>query len=227
MIHCYKLGGMNIVLDVCSGSVHVVDEVAYDIIQMYEGNTLEAITAAMLEKYPDREDVTAEEIAQCCDQIQQLKDAGKLFAPDTFEPVAGTLKERTSGVVKALCMHVAHTCNLNCSYCFAAQGEYQGDRALMSFEVGKRAFDFLIENSGSRRNLEVDFFGGEPLMNFDVVKQLVAYAREREKETGKNFRAILIIAESCEFLIEVFKGIVFRIGVPSLVSERAVFNIFR
>ena len=191
MIHCYKLGGMNMVLDVCSGSVHVVDEVAYDIIQMYETNTREAITAAMLEKYPNREDVTAEEIAQCCDQIQQLKDAGKLFAPDTFEPVAGTLKERTSGVVKALCMHVAHTCNLNCSYCFASQGKYHGDRAVMSYEVGKQALDFLVANSAGRRNLEVDFFGGEPLLNMQVVKDLVAYARSIEKEAGKNFRFTL------------------------------------
>ena len=105
--------------------------------------------------------------------------------------MAGTLKARTSGVVKALCLHIAHTCNLNCSYCFASQGKYHGERALMSYEVGKRALDFLIENSGTRRNLEVDFFGGEPLMNFDVVKQLVAYARSIEKEKNKNFRFTL------------------------------------
>ena len=191
MIHCYKLGGMNIVLDICSGSVHVVDEVAYDIIEMYEGSTREAITAAILAKYPGREDVTAEEIAQCCDQIEALKAAGKLFTPDHFEAVAGTLKERTSGVVKALCMHVAHTCNLNCAYCFASQGKYHGDRAVMSFEVGKRALDFLVENSAGRRNLEVDFFGGEPLLNMQVVKDLVAYARSIEKEKGKNFRFTL------------------------------------
>ena len=191
MIHSYQLGGMNIVLDICSGSVHVVDEVAYDIINLFEGNTREAITAAILEKYPNREDVTREEIAQCCDQIQQLKDSGKLFAPDTFEPIADTLKQRTSGVVKALCMHVAHTCNLNCSYCFASQGKYHGDRAIMSFEVGKQALDFLVENSAGRRNLEVDFFGGEPLLNMQVVKDLVAYARSIEKEKGKNFRFTL------------------------------------
>ena len=191
MIHCYKLGGMNIVLDICSGSVHVVDEVAYDIIEMFEGSTREEITAAMLEKYPGREDVTAAEIAQCCDQIEQLKAAGKLFAPDTFEPIADTLKQRTSGIVKALCMHVAHTCNLNCSYCFASQGKYHGDRAVMSFEVGKQALDFLVEHSAGRRNLEVDFFGGEPLLNMQVVKDLVAYARSIEKEKGKNFRFTL------------------------------------
>ncbi|MBE6680463.1 MAG: thioether cross-link-forming SCIFF peptide maturase, partial [Ruminococcaceae bacterium] len=119
------------------------------------------------------------------------KASGKLFAPDTFEPMAGALKAKTAGVVKALCLHIAHTCNLNCSYCFASQGKYHGERAIMSFEVGKAALDFLVENSGTRRNLEVDFFGGEPLMNFDVVKQLVAYARSIEKEKGKNFRFTL------------------------------------
>ena len=191
MIHCYQLGGLNIVLDVCSGSVHVVDEVAYDMIGMYEQHSREEIVAAMLEKYPDRADVTREEILSGCDQIEELKAAGKLFTPDTFAPVAGELKRKTAGVVKALCLHIAHSCNLNCSYCFASQGKYHGERALMSFEVGKRALDFLVENSAGRRNLEVDFFGGEPLMNFDVVKQLVAYARSIEKEKGKNFRFTL------------------------------------
>jgi len=191
MVHCYKLGGLNIVLDICSGSVHVVDEVAYDIIEMYETNSHESIIDAILEKYPCRDDVTKEEITSCFEQIEALKDAGKLFVPDSFEPMADTLKRKTSGVVKALCMHIAHTCNLNCSYCFASQGKYHGDRAVMSFEVGKRALDFLVENSKGRTNLEVDFFGGEPLMNFDVVKQLVAYARSIEKECGKNFRFTL------------------------------------
>jgi len=188
MIHCYKLGGLNIVLDIYSGSVHVVDEVAYDMIGMYENSSREQIVTAMLEKHPG---VTREELEEGCEQIEQLKQAGVLFAPDNFAPIAGQLKEKTSGVVKALCLHVAHTCNLNCSYCFASQGKYHGDRAVMSFEVGKQALDFLIENSKGRRNLEVDFFGGEPLMNFDVVKQLVAYARSREKECGKNFRFTL------------------------------------
>ena len=182
MIHCYKLGGLNIVLDVYSGSVHLVDEVAYDIIGMYENKTNDEITAEILNKYGDREDVTAEEIAECLESIEELKKAGKLFKEDTFEPMAGDLKKKSAGIVKALCLHVAHTCNLNCSYCFASQGNYHGDRAVMSLEVGKRALDFLIENSKGRRNLEVDFFGGEPLMNFDMIKELVAYARKREKE---------------------------------------------
>ena len=191
MIHQYKLGEYNIVLDVCSGSVHAVDEVAYDIIAMFEQNDRAAVTAAMREKYADREDITDADIEECYDQVLELKEAGKLFAPDTFKPMAGKLKEKTAGVVKALCLHIAHTCNLNCAYCFASQGKYHGERAVMSFEVGKRALDFLIENSGSRRNLEVDFFGGEPLMNFEVVKQLVAYARSIEKEHNKNFRFTL------------------------------------
>ena len=188
MIHQYKLGGYNIVLDVCSGAVHVVDEAAYDMISLFESHSREEILAVMAKKYPN---LSAEELAQCYSQVEELKNAGKLFAPDTFEPMAGKLKQKTAGVVKALCLHIAHTCNLNCSYCFASQGKYHGERAIMSFDVGKRALDFLIEHSGTRRNLEVDFFGGEPLMNFQVVKDLVAYARSIEKEKGKNFRFTL------------------------------------
>ena len=191
MIHQYKLGGYNIVLDVCSGGVHVVDDVAYDIISMFEAETREDILAAMKEKYGGKDGITEADIEECYDDISSLRDEGKLFAPDTFEPMAGHLKAKTSGVIKALCLHIAHTCNLNCSYCFASQGKYHGERAVMSFEVGKQALDFLIANSGSRRNLEVDFFGGEPLVNFQVVKDLVAYARSIEKEHGKNFRFTL------------------------------------
>ena len=191
MIHQYKLGGYNIVLDVCSGSVHVVDNVAYDLIGMFEEHSRSEILSELMAKYAGNPEVTAEELGECYDQVVQLKEAGKLFAPDTFEPMAGALKQRASGVVKALCLHVAHTCNLNCAYCFASQGKYHGERAVMSYEVGKRALDFLVEHSGTRRNLEVDFFGGEPLMNFDVVKRLVAYARSIEKGANKNFRFTL------------------------------------
>lgn len=191
MIHQYKLGGYNIVLDVCSGSVHVVDDVAYDVISLFETESRERVVAAMKEKYLSSPDVSETDIAECYEQVLSLKESGRLFAQETFEPMAGRLKQKTAGVVKALCLHVAHTCNLNCAYCFASQGKYQGERALMTFEVGKRAIDFLIENSGTRRNLEVDFFGGEPLMNWDVVKQVVAYAREQEKLHNKNFRFTL------------------------------------
>ncbi len=191
MIHQYKLGGYNIVLDVCSGGVHVVDDVAYDIISMFETETREAVIAAMKDKYLGKDGITEADIEECYDDVSSLREEGKLFAPDTFEPMAGHLKAKTSGVIKALCLHIAHTCNLNCSYCFASQGKYHGERAVMSFEVGKQALDFLIANSGNRRNLEVDFFGGEPLVNFQVVKDLVAYARSIEKEHGKNFRFTL------------------------------------
>ena len=190
MVHQYKLNGYNIVLDTCSGSVHTVDEVAYDVIAMYKTETPETIVRTMLEKYAHLPDVTEGEILECLDDIRSLEEAGKLFSADAYEGMARTYKNN-SKVIKALCLHVAHTCNLNCNYCFASQGKYQGERALMSFEVGKRAFDFLVEHSGSRRNLEVDFFGGEPLMNWEVVKQLVAYARSIEKEKGKNFRFTL------------------------------------
>ena len=188
MIHQYQLNGYNIVLDICSGSVHVVDEAAYDIIALYESTPREQVLQTVGEKHPE---IPAQELSECYDQITELKDAGKLFTPDTFAPMAGELKARTSGVVKALCLHVAHTCNLNCYYCFASQGKYHGERAIMSCEVGKQALDFLVAHSGTRKNLEVDFFGGEPLMNFDVVKRLVAYARSIEKDAGKNFRFTL------------------------------------
>ncbi|MBQ8397570.1 MAG: thioether cross-link-forming SCIFF peptide maturase [Clostridia bacterium] len=190
MIHQYKLNDYNIVLDVNSGSVHVVDEVAYDIIAAYETTPRAEIVAQMMAKYGDREDVNKAEIEQCIDDVEALRDAGKLFAEDKFRDVAVNFKANNT-CIKALCLHIAHTCNLNCSYCFASQGKYHGDRALMSFETGKRALDFLVENSEGRRNLEVDFFGGEPLMNWEVVKQLVAYARSIEEAAGKNFRFTL------------------------------------
>ena len=180
MVHQYKLNGYNIVLDTCSGSVHSVDDVAYDIIAMYKTASREEIVNAVMKKYGDRPDVTRDDVLLCIDDVESLEKNGKLFTEDSFKNLATTFKERSGNVIKALCLHVAHTCNLNCSYCFASQGKYHGDRAVMSFETGKRALDFLIENSGSRRNLEVDFFGGEPLMNWDTVKKLVEYARSIE-----------------------------------------------
>ncbi|MBO5454670.1 MAG: thioether cross-link-forming SCIFF peptide maturase [Clostridia bacterium] len=225
MIHQYKLGGYNIVLDICSGAVHVVDDVAYDIIGMFENTSRKDITSELCVKYPQ---IPAEEIEECYEQIAELKESGSLFTPDTFEPMAGTLKDKTAGVVKALCLHVAHTCNLNCSYCFASQGEYKGERAVMSFETGKRALDFLIENSGTRKNLEVDFFGGEPLMNWDVVKKLVEYARSIEKEHNKNFRftlttnGVLVDEDVIEFANREMSNVVL-----SLDGRREVHDRFR
>lgn len=190
MIHQYKMGGYNIVLDPNSGSVHSVDEVAYDIIGMYESHTPEEITKEIVDRYGEKEGVTPEDVAEVLSDIETLKKEGKLFSEDTYQNLAIDFKNRPT-VIKAMCLHIAHDCNLACKYCFAGEGEYCGDRSLMSFEVGKQAFDFLIANSGTRKNLEVDFFGGEPLMNFEVVKQLVAYAREQEKIHNKNFRFTL------------------------------------
>ena len=226
MIHSYKLSGMNIVLDIYSGSVHVVDEVAFDIINMYETSSKEEITKVILERYKDREDVTEADIEDCFADIEQLISLGKLFTPDTFAPLATKFKEKSAGVVKALCLHIAHTCNLNCSYCFASQGKYNGERAVMSYEVGRAALDFLVKNSGTRHNLEVDFFGGEPLMNFDVVKQLVAYARSIEKEAKKNFRftlttnGVLIDDDVIEFANKEMSNVVLSLDGRREVHDR-------
>ncbi|MDO5123294.1 MAG: thioether cross-link-forming SCIFF peptide maturase [Eubacteriales bacterium] len=227
MVHQYKLNNYNIVLDTCSGSVHSVDEVAYDIIGMYKTAGEEEIVKAMLEKYADMPDVTRDEILLCIEDIKALEDAGKLFSEDKYEALAYNYKNN-SNVIKALCLHVAHTCNLNCSYCFASQGKYHGERSVMSFEVGKQAFDFLVANSGTRRNLEVDFFGGEPLMNWEMVKQLVAYARSIEKEHNKNFRftlttnGMLIDDEVIEFLNKEMSNVVL-----SLDGRKEVHDLFR
>ena len=191
MVHQYKLNGYNIVIDSCSGSIHSVDDVAYDIIRLYPDHSADEIVSEMMAKYGSRPDVTEEDLRSCIEDVEELKKTGKLYSPDNYSELAGTLKERSRGIVKALCLHVAHTCNLNCSYCFASQGRYHGDRALMSFDVGKKAIDFLIEHSGTRHNLEVDFFGGEPLMNWEVCKEIVRYARSIEKEKQKNFRFTL------------------------------------
>jgi uncharacterized protein len=190
MIHQYKLNGYNIILDTYSASVHVTDDVAYDAIAMLdEGKERTEIGRELLAKYGDR-GVTAKDIDDTFSDIDELIREGKLFSEDVFKDKAFDLKNR-SNVVKALCLLVAHTCNLNCSYCFASQGKFHGKSGLMDFETGKRALDFLVENSGMRRNLEVDFFGGEPLVNFEVCKELVAYARSIEKEKKKNFRFTL------------------------------------
>ncbi|MBQ1967452.1 MAG: thioether cross-link-forming SCIFF peptide maturase [Clostridia bacterium] len=227
MVHQYKLNGYNIVLDTCSGSVHTVDEVAYDIISMYKTHTAEEIISVILERYSHLPDVTKEEILLCLEDVKALEENGKLFSEDKFEELAYSFKNN-SKVIKALCLHVAHSCNLACSYCFAGQGKYHGKDALMSFETGKRAFDFLIENSGTRRNLEVDFFGGEPLLNWDVVKKLVEYARSIEKEKNKNFRftlttnGVLIDDEVIEFANKEMSNVVL-----SLDGRKDVHDKFR
>lgn len=223
MIHQYKFGGYNIVLDICSGSVHAVDDIAYDIIADYQSTDRQTLIEKTASKYPAE---PLSDIEECYDQITELKNAGKLFCEDAFKPMAGALKAKTSGVIKALCLHIAHTCNLNCSYCFASQGKYHGERALMSYEVGKRALDFLVENSGSRRNLEVDFFGGEPLMNFDVVKKLVEYARSIEEEKNKHFRftlttnGVLVDDDVIEFANKEMSNVVLSLDGRKEVHDR-------
>ena len=185
MIHQYKSNGYNIVLDINSGSVHVVDDLVYDVLeQMQKSDDGEEISRNLEVRYP------LDEIREAVKECEELKRQGMLFTTDIYEKAVDAFRDRPV-VVKALCLHIAHDCNLACRYCFAEEGEYHGRRALMSFEVGKKALDFLIANSGSRRNLEVDFFGGEPLMNWQVVKDLVAYGREQEKVHNKNFRFTL------------------------------------
>ena len=174
-------------LDVFSGSVHIVDEVAYDLIAALDGGEVPADACARIAAHYG---LPKEELEDCLSDIEELKSAGKLFTNDPYANYAFDFKNRHA-TIKALCLHVAHTCNLNCEYCFAGQGKFHGQSALMSYEVGKRALDFLIEHSGTHKNLEVDFFGGEPLMNWEVVKQLVLYARSIEKDAGKNFRFTL------------------------------------
>ena len=226
MIHQYKLGGYNIVLDSASGALHALDDVAYDMIAQWKDYAKDALIDKLEKDYAHLPEVTREELLDCYEQIETLVSEGKLFAKDTFAPMAGYLKEKTLGVCKALCLHVAHTCNLNCSYCFASQGKYHGERALMSYEVGKQALDYLVEHSGTRRNLEVDFFGGEPLMNFDVVKRLVAYARSIEKEKGKNFRftlttnGVLIDDDVIEFANKEMSNVVLSLDGRKDIHDR-------
>lgn len=227
MVHTYKSNGYNIVLDVNSGAVHCVDDVAYDIIEMLEaGIDRKIIMVDVLEKYQQLPEVTAEEIRDVFEDIDGLKRQGKLFSEDIYADMSGEFKKRQS-VVKAICLHVAHDCNLACKYCFAGEGEYQqGHRGLMSYEVGKKALDFLIENSGTRKNLEVDFFGGEPLMNWEVVKKLVAYGREQEKFHHKNFRftlttnGILLDDEVIEFANREMSNVVLSLDGRKEVNDK-------
>lgn len=211
MIHRYKNNGYNIVLDVNSGSVHVVDEIVYDMVGLLdEGNSEEEILAALKDKYQEGDIRTA--LEECA----ELKKEQMLFTEDVYEKAIDSFKDRPT-VVKALCLHIAHDCNLACRYCFAEEGEYHGRRAMMTYEVGKQALDFLIANSGNRKNLEVDFFGGEPLMNWKVVKDLVAYGRSQEKIHNKRFRftlttnGVLLNDEMMEFANKEMDNVVLSI----------------
>ncbi len=219
MIHQYKSNGYNIVLDVNSGSVHVVDNLCYDLISMYENNDKETIMNELGMKYSDKE------IEEAFFEVEELKNAGQLFTEDIYRQYITDFKKRKT-VVKALCLHIAHDCNLACKYCFAGKGEYNGEKAMMSLEVGKKAIDFLIENSGNRRNLEVDFFGGEPLMNWEVVKEIVRYGRSKEKEFNKNFRftlttnGVLLNDEVMEFANKEMSNVVLSLDGRKEVNDR-------
>lgn len=219
MVHQYKNNGYNIVLDVNSGAIHVVDDVTYDVIELFEDNSAKEIIEKLVDRYPQTE------IEEAIQEVNELKDNEELFTEDTYKERIIDFKKRQT-VVKALCLHIAHDCNLACRYCFAEEGEYHGRRALMSYETGKKALDFLIANSGSRRNLEVDFFGGEPLMNWDVVKQLVAYGREQEKLHDKHFRftlttnGVLLNDEIMEFANKEMDNVVLSIDGRKEVHDR-------
>lgn len=224
MVHQYKNNGFNIVLDVNSGAVHVVDDAAYDVISYYKEKTKEQIVDMLCGRYDK------DEILEAYEEAAQLEKEGCLFTEDMYEEYMMDLKKRKT-VVKALCLHIAHDCNLACKYCFAGEGEYHGRRAMMSFEVGRKALDFLIANSGSRKNLEVDFFGGEPLMNWQVVKDLVAYGREQEKIHNKSFRftlttnGILLNDEILEFANKEMGNLVLSIdGRPSVHDNMRPFR---
>lgn len=229
MVHQYINNGYHIILDVNSGSVHVVDEMVYELVayvkehNQAKGKLDAGIYPGACEHFKGKYE--EEEIKEALDEINELMEAGQLFTEDIYEPYIKDFKKRDT-VVKALCLHIAHDCNLACQYCFAEEGEYHGRRALMSFEVGKKALDFLIEHSGNRRNLEVDFFGGEPLMNFEVVKQLVAYGREQEKIHDKNFRftlttnGVLLNDDVLEFLNKEMANVVLSIDGRQQVNDK-------
>lgn len=232
MIHQYQNNGYNIVLDVNSGAVHVVDQEAYDVIEvlnrMNEDHTVETLkspeTAEALKKELG-EKYSEKDLLDILEAVTELTEQGRLFTKDIYESFIDVVKQRKT-VVKALCLHIAHDCNLACKYCFAEEGEYHGRRALMSYEVGKKALDFLIANSGTRRNLEVDFFGGEPLMNWQVVKDLVAYGREQEKLHDKHFRftlttnGVLLNDEVQEFVNKEMDNVVISLDGRKEVNDQ-------
>ncbi len=205
-------------MDVESGSVHLVDDLAYEMIPLWQSSSREELVQKMRDRYPE------EDIRDTYDEIGELKKEGRLFTEDIYRDYVDAFKSRPVQV-KALCLHIAHDCNLACRYCFAGEGEYHGRRALMSYEVGKKALDFLVRNSGNHRNLEVDFFGGEPTMNFEVVKQLVAYGRSLEKPYNKNFRftlttnGILLDDSMCEFINREMSNVVLSIDGRKEIND--------
>lgn len=232
MIHQYKNNGYNIVLDVYSGAVHVVDDLCYDVIEVLNSKDTEP-TAESLASEDTKKDVLEKlsdsyaeaDLLEALEDVTELAKQRTLFSKDIYEGMIDVVKKQKT-VVKALCLHIAHDCNLACKYCFAEEGEYHGRRALMSYEVGKKALDFLIANSGNRHNLEVDFFGGEPLMNWQVVKDLVAYGREQEKLHDKHFRftlttnGVLLNDEIQEFLNKEMDNVVISLDGRKEINDQ-------
>ncbi len=203
-------------MDVCSGAIHVVDDVTYDVIELFETMELDEIKEKL--SFDDKD------IEEAYQEVLSLKEEGLLFTEDVYEDYIKEVKSRKT-VVKALCLHIAHDCNLACRYCFAGEGEYRGERSLMSAEVGRAALDFLVHNSGNRHNLEVDFFGGEPTMNFEVVKEIVRYGRSLEEEYDKHFRftlttnGILLNDEIVEFANKEMDNVVLSIDGRKEVND--------
>jgi len=218
MIHKFCQNGVNIVMDVNSGAIHVVDDVVYDLADIWK----EVPKNALQLKFSQYD---MEQIEEAVEELSILEKEGMLYTEDDYEKVLPMMDSRNA-VVKALCLHIAHDCNLKCEYCFAEEGEYHGKRELMSAEVGKKALDFLIENSGSRRNLEIDFFGGEPLMNFEVVKEIVKYGREIEEKHNKKFRftittnGVLLDEQKQEFINENMYNLVLSLDGRKEVNDR-------
>lgn len=219
LVHQYRNNGYNIVLDVNSGAIHVVDDLTYRIIELYKEKNLQEIEQSLMADYEQKL------IQEAYEEVMELVRQGELFSEEEYETYMAHMKDRPV-VVKALCLHIAHDCNLACQYCFAEEGEYHGRRALMSFEVGKKALDFLIANSGMRTNLEVDFFGGEPLMNFQVVKDLVAYGRSQEAAHNKKFRftlttnGVLLNDDIMEFANKEMSNVVLSIDGRKEVNDQ-------
>ncbi|GFI44276.1 putative mycofactocin radical SAM maturase MftC [Lachnospiraceae bacterium] len=219
-------------MDVVSGAVHVVDKLCYEVISELNKDSCEH-TVQTLEEPEVLNGLIRElggqyaeaDLKEALADVTELTRLGQLFVKDTYEDIIEEVKKRKT-VVKALCLHIAHDCNLACKYCFAEEGEYHGRRALMSFEVGKKALDFLIANSGNRRNLEVDFFGGEPLMNWQVVKDLVAYGREQEKLHDKHFRftvttnGVLLNDEIQDFINQEMDNVVLSLDGRKEINDR-------
>ena len=219
MVHQYKNNGYNIVLDVNSGAIHIVDDLTYDVIALWEETSREEIIQRLNKTYDEAE------IKEAIEEIEELQKNGDLFTPDDYEEYIGDVTKRPT-VVKALCLHIAHDCNLRCEYCFASTGDFGEGRKLMPLETGKQAIDFLLKHSANRKNLELDFFGGEPLMNFEVVKQVVAYARSKEQEYGKHFRftittnGMLLNDDNIDFINKEMSNVVLSIDGRKAVNDR-------